>query len=121
LKKNIDLDLDELLDKHYYRKKLIDLKRRMEEETNLPKIEYRKKKNRASSDSSSDQIQRINEEIIDNSGNKKNSNLNKNKEKTGIPTKKKQNIVEPRKIKPKKQVPVDSNYYNYNISTGNIC
>jgi hypothetical protein len=82
----------------------------MEEETNLPKIEYRKKKNRGNSNSSSEQNPRINEDISDNNSNKKNSNLNKNKEKTGNPIKKKQNIVEPRKVKPKKQIPVDSNY-----------
>jgi len=54
LKKNIDLDLDELLDKHYYKKKELELKEKFKEErTTLPKItsttlEKKKSKNNKS-------------------------------------------------------------------------
>ena len=80
----------------------------MDEDTNLPKIEYQRKKIRGNSNSSPDQNIRINEELNDNGSIKKN-NLNKNKEKIGNPSKKKQNIAEPRKNKPKKQIAVDGN------------
>ena len=45
LKKNIDLDLDELLDKHYYQKKEKELRDKNEEEKGtLPRIDHRKNK-----------------------------------------------------------------------------
>lgn len=111
LKKNIDLDLDELLDKHYYRKKEYELHKKNEEEKlNLPKIEYKtKKKGKKKSPSvrserSPTRDNKLRDDSRDNSQNKSPTRL---KDKPMTQMKKKGNPLEQRKKQPKKQFPLD--------------
>lgn len=116
MKKNIDLDLDELLDKHYYQKKEKELKERnVDIKNHLPKIEkkekYVRKEKPSRKSTSSDRKNTHNNRSISNDKvtvtRKINPSFNIKDKISNLTKKGKVNPLDTRGKKPKKQTTID--------------